>query len=77
MVVNQQKTEVLWIDKDRPSGDTIDLNVNVLNFADEIKALEIYINGNLCWDKQAEFAINKGKKGRKEQKFIAHPQQQK
>jgi len=61
MVVNQQKTEVLWIGKDRPS-DTIDLNGNVLNFADEIKALGIYINGNLCWDKQAEFAINKGKK---------------
>jgi len=44
MVVTQQKTEVLCIGKDRPS-DTIDLNVNVLNFADEIKALGIYING--------------------------------
>jgi len=35
----------------------------VLKFADEMKALGIYINGNLCQDnKQAEFAINKGKK---------------
>jgi len=34
----------------------------VLNFAEEIKASGIYKNRDLFWDKQAEFAINKGKK---------------
>jgi len=59
-LLTNDKTEVLWIAKDRPS-DAIDLNGTMLNFADEIKAQGIYINGNLCWDKQAEFVFNKDK----------------
>jgi len=43
LVVDQQKTEVLLVSKDWLS-EVIDLNGNVLNFADEIKALRIYIN---------------------------------
>jgi len=56
IVANQQKAEVLWIDKDRPSDNT-DLNGNL-----EIKALEIYISGNVCQDKQTEVTINKDEK---------------
>jgi len=61
MVISQQKTEVLWIGKDRPI-DNIDLNSNLLSFAEETKALGIYINGNLCLAKQAAVAINNRKK---------------
>jgi len=46
MAVNHKESEVIWVGKNRLS-DKIDLNGNLLTFAEEIKALGIYINGSL------------------------------
>jgi len=69
MVVNQLKTEVLWIGKDDPET-SVELNGNVLEVADNIKALGVFINGKLNWDRQAEHAISKGRKVMYNFKFL-------
>jgi len=61
MVVNQTKTEVLWVGREKMI-DEIELNGNKLKLVDKMKELGIQITGTLCWDEQAEAAINKGRK---------------
>jgi len=61
MVVNESKTESMWIGPSEPSKDSIRVNGTVCKFSNNIKALGIYLDKDLSWDKQAEFVINKGK----------------
>ena len=56
MVVNESKTEVMWI------GKELKVNGVSCKLVDSIKALGIFIDGQLSWDKQAENALAKGKR---------------
>jgi len=61
MVVNQTKTEVLFVGREKLLNE-IELNGNILEVANKIKALGVFITGALNWDDQAEAALVKGKK---------------
>jgi len=61
MVVNQTKTEVLFVGREKLLNE-IELNGNILEVANRIKALGVYITGALNWDDQAEAALVKGRK---------------
>jgi len=61
MVVNESKTEVMWIGTRNPPKPTLAVNGTECKFVDCIKALGIYIDKTLSWDDQANHAINKGK----------------
>jgi len=61
MVVNQAKTEVLWVGREKLIQE-IELNGNQLQLVNKMKALGILITGSLSWDDQAEAAIIKGKR---------------
>jgi len=59
-VVNESKTEIMWIGKDKEL-DYISVNGCMVKLVDKIKALGIYLDGNLTWDAQADHAISKSK----------------
>jgi hypothetical protein len=61
MVVNESKTEVMWIGTN-PVQTYINIGNNVIPFVSKMKALGIFIQGDLSWDAQAEHAIAKSKK---------------
>lgn len=61
MVVNEAKTEIMWIG-DNPLIEYLTIGTNKVHLSKQIKALGILIQGNLSWDSQAELAINKSKK---------------
>jgi len=61
MVVNQAKTEVLLVGREKLIQE-IELNGNQLQLVNKMKALGILITGSLNWDEQAEAAISKGKR---------------
>jgi hypothetical protein len=62
MVVNETKTEVMWIGNKGAPLDHITVGNNVIALSNKMKALGVYIQGNLSWDEQAEYTINKSKK---------------
>ena len=62
MVVNEDKTEIMWIGKNKPPIDSVLINNVRCYFKNSIKALGIQIEGNLGWDVQAEAALAKGKR---------------
>jgi hypothetical protein len=62
MVVNETKTEVMWIGTGAPPVDHITVGNNLIKLSTKMKALGIFIQGNLSWDEQAEHAISKSKK---------------
>jgi hypothetical protein len=64
MVVNESKTEVMWIGKHNPLVNHIEVGDNVISISlsNKMKPLGIYLQGNLSWDSQAEHATNKSKK---------------
>jgi len=62
MVVNEDKTEIMWIGKTRPPVTSIKINNSQCEFKESMKALGIFIQGNLAWDKQSEQALLKGKR---------------
>jgi len=63
MVVNESKTEIMWIG---PKTESTIASINVCgvqcNLVDNMKALGIMIDGNLKWNVQAECAIAKGQR---------------
>jgi len=61
MVVNETKTEIMWIG-DMPLIEYLSIGDNRVPLTKSMKALGIYIQGNLCWDVQAEHALNKSKR---------------
>jgi hypothetical protein len=61
MIVNESKTEIMWIGKN-PSVTSLSIGTNTVPLTNSMKALGIYIEGNLGWDTQANNAINKSKK---------------
>jgi len=61
MVVNEDKTEIMWIGR-KPDIDHLVVNKQKLTFVTSLKALGIYISGDLNWDVQAEYALRKGVK---------------
>ncbi len=61
MVVNEAKTEIMWIGK-TPLIDHLRVGNNSVRLTNLMKALGFYIQGDLCWNVQAEHALNKGKK---------------
>ncbi len=61
MVVNEYKTEIMWIGKE-PQLNEICINWTKCSLVKSMKALGIYIQGDLSWDTQAEFDIKKGQK---------------
>jgi hypothetical protein len=62
MVVNEDKTEVMWLGVKGSPFKTINIGGNEVALTSNMKALGIYLQGNLAWDTQAEVAINKSKK---------------
>ena len=62
MVVNKDKTEIMWIGKNEDNIDHITIDVDRCNLVHQIKALGILVDGHLSWDKQAEAALAKGNK---------------
>ena len=68
MTVNESKTEVMWIGGDKNKDlncapvDSLKIGSEDCKFVDNFKALGIFIQDNLSWDKQAEHAVSKGKK---------------
>jgi hypothetical protein len=62
MVVNETKTEVMWIGNQEPPVDHVTIGTNVIKLSKTMKALGVHIQGNLSWDVQAEHAITKSKK---------------
>jgi hypothetical protein len=61
MIVNESKTEVMWIGK-TPLIDSISINNTKCNLVTSMKALGIYFEGNLNWDTQAEMSLKRGKR---------------
>jgi hypothetical protein len=61
MVVNESKTEIMWIGKNQPVN-SININGTDCKLVKSMKALGITFEGNLNWDVQAENALKKGKK---------------
>jgi hypothetical protein len=61
MVVNESKTEIMWIGK-TPLIDKIMINNTQCDLVKSMKALGVYFEGNLSWDTQAEQAIAKAKR---------------
>jgi len=59
MVVNESKTELMWIGKDNHSSSIV-VNNKTLHFKQHMKALGIIIQKDLNWSMQAESAIKKG-----------------
>jgi hypothetical protein len=62
MVVNEDKTEIMWIGKNKPPMDSVLINNVKCYFKDSMKALGILIEGDLAWNAQAEAALAKGKR---------------
>jgi hypothetical protein len=62
MVVNESKTEIMWIGGDVSPFNAINIGDNEVSLTTSMKALGIHFQGNLAWDVQAEVAINKSKK---------------
>jgi len=61
MIVNETKTEIMWIGT-TPLLDNLSIGNNIVPFTKSMKALGIYVQGDLCWDAQAEHSISKSKK---------------
>ncbi len=51
----------MWIGK-KPLIQEIQINNISCHLVSELKALGIYFQGDLCWDSQAEHALNKARK---------------
>jgi len=51
-------------------GVDLKVNDNICKFTNNIKALGIYLDKGLSWDKQVEHAINKGKSMLSHFKFL-------
>jgi len=62
MIVNENKTEIMWIGKNESGINHIKVNGTKCKMVSSMKALGIYIQGDLNWDTQAEFAIKKSYK---------------
>jgi hypothetical protein len=62
MVVNDSKSEIMWIGGDASPFITIIIGDNEVPLTTSMKVLGIHFQGNLAWDVQAEVAINKSKK---------------
>jgi hypothetical protein len=62
MVVNETKTEVMWISTNEPPVDHIRIGSNIIAMLKKMIALGVYIQGDLSWNEQAEHAISKSKK---------------
>jgi ribonuclease P/MRP protein subunit RPP40 len=62
MLVNKSKTEVMWIGKCKPERDYVNIGTTIIKFLNKMKALGLYIEGDLSWDAQANHAIAKSKK---------------
>ncbi len=61
MVVNESKTEIMWIGNDKVKNQ-IKINNVPCSPIENMKAFGIYIDGNLKWDFQAEESIKKCRK---------------
>ncbi len=59
MVVNKEKTEIMWLGKD-PPVTSMSVNGFPCKLVNSIKALGVIIDDSLSWDPQAELAIKKG-----------------
>jgi len=71
MVVNETKTELMWLGKNTDSfSKQIIFNGKTLEFKNHIKALGVIIQNDLSWSKQAEAAIKKGAKLLSNFKFL-------
>ena len=62
MVVNKDKTEVMWIGKNKDNITELVVDGTKCTLVNQIKALGIIVDSQLSWDKQAESAIDKGNK---------------
>jgi hypothetical protein len=60
MVVNETKTEIMWIGESGNPGDTIRVSDQECRTVGSMKALGIYIDSKLTWDIQAEASVKKG-----------------
>jgi len=61
MIVNESKTEVMWIGANCPISH-VTIGGNPVPLVNSMKALGVHIDGNLDWNKQAEHAVSKSKK---------------
>jgi hypothetical protein len=51
----------MWIGIGAPPVDHITVGNNLIKLSTKMKALGIFIQGNLSWDEQAEHVISKSK----------------
>lgn len=62
MVVNVDKTEVMWLGTNRPNGlDSIIMSNHIIKLRESIKALGVTFTSNLDWSNHIKNVINKGK----------------
>ncbi len=61
MVVNDAKTELMWIGP-KPLVKSLKVGNSMVQFSEKMKALGIMIDGNLNWDSQAAHVIAKSRK---------------
>ena len=61
MIVNETKTEMMWLGANKLI-DHVMIGPTAIPLTNKMKALGIYIQGNLGWDAQAEHVIAKSKK---------------
>ncbi len=62
MVVNEAKTEVMWIGNGPSTITNIKIGASNVSLVNKMKALGIIFEGNLAWDAQAENVTAKSKK---------------
>ena len=65
MVVNEEKTEIMWIGAKKAIThklDSLTVNNKGIHLTHKMKALGIYFQGDLSWDAQAEHTLLKSKK---------------
>jgi exonuclease III len=62
MIVNEAKTEVMWIGNFKPEITHVSIGNTDVQLVAKMKALGIYLEGNLSWDAHGECVIAKSKK---------------
>ncbi len=62
MIANESKTEVMWIGNCSATFNQIRVGNNDVKLVSKLKALGIFLAGNLNWDAQADHVIAKSKK---------------
>jgi len=69
MVVNESKTELMWIGNEM-HAESVVVNGKTLTFKTNMKALGIILESNLSWSTHAEICNKKGSKRLSNFKFL-------